>query len=186
MFFSKFASALVGPFDSVIAHKISDQIDWEVELAVIIGAKAHHVKKENALDYVFGYSVAQDISARDWQKMRNGGQFLIGKSMDSFCPLGPSVVHKSVLDASDLVIKCSLNGVEKQNGRTSELIFDIPDIIERVTQSITLLPGDVILTGTPSGVGMHRSPPEFLKVGDVIESEIEGIGKIVNKVVADN
>lgn len=100
---------------------------------------------------VFGYSVAQDISARDWQKMRNGGQFLIGKSMDSFCPLGPCVVHKSVLDASDLPVSCSINGVPKQSGRTSELIFDIPDVIERVTQSITLLPGDIILTGTPSG-----------------------------------
>lgn len=183
MFFSKYASTLVGPYGDVIAHKISDQIDWEVELAVIIGKKSFHVAKENALDYVFGYSVAQDISARDWQKMRNGGQFLIGKSMDSFCPLGPCVIHKSVLDASDLLIKCSINGVEKQNGRTSELIFDIPDIIERVTQSITLLPGDVILTGTPSGVGMHRNPPEFLKPGDVISSEIEGIGKIVNKVI---
>lgn len=124
--------------------------------------------------------------------------------MDSFCPLGPWVVHKSVLDASDLSITCSINGVPKQSGRTSELIFDIPDVIERVTQSITLLPGDIILTGTPSGnrhfnnpflnsyflifnlgVGMHRSPPEFLKPGDIIESEIEGIGKIVNKVVAD-
>lgn len=88
MFFSKYASAIVGPYDSVTAHSISDQIDWEVELAVIIGSKAFHVKKENALDHIFGYSVAQDISARDWQKMRNGGQFLIGKSMDSFCPIG--------------------------------------------------------------------------------------------------
>lgn len=185
MFFSKYASTLVGPTGSVIAHKISDQIDWEVELAVIIGAKASHVKKENAFDYVFGYSVAQDISARDWQKQRNGGQFLIGKSMDTFCPLGPAVVHKSAVDPSDLVIKCSINNVLKQCGKTSELIFTIEDIIERVTQSITLLPGDIILTGTPGGVGMHRSPPEFLKVGDVIESEIEGIGKIINTVVAD-
>jgi len=186
MFFSKYASTLVGPTGNVIAHKISDQIDWEVELAVIIGAKAFHVKKENAFDYVFGYSVAQDISARDWQKMRNGGQFLIGKSMDSFCPLGPAVVHKSAVDPSDLTIKCSVNNVLKQCGKTSELIFAIDDIIERVTQSITLLPGDIILTGTPSGVGMHRNPPEFLKAGDVIESEIEGIGKLFNTVVADS
>lgn len=157
-----------------------------MELAVIIGAKAFHVKKENAFDYVFGYSVAQDISARDWQKMRNGGQFLIGKSMDSFCPLGPAVVHKSAVDPSDLTIKCSVNNVLKQCGKTSELIFAIDDIIERVTQSITLLPGDIILTGTPSGVGMHRNPPEFLKAGDVIESEIEGIGKLINTVVADS
>ena len=204
MFFSKFASTLVGPTGNVIAHKISNEIDWEVELAVIIGAKASHVKKENALDYVFGYSIAQDISARDWQKQRNGGQFLIGKSMDSFCPLGPAVVHKSALDPRDLTIKCSINNVLKQCGKTSELIFTIEDIIERVTQSITLLPGeiwnltyeasnwnllflgDIILTGTPGGVGMHRCPPEFLKVGDVIESEIEGIGKIINTVVAGN
>ena len=185
MFFSKFASTLVGPTGNVIAHKISDQIDWEVELAVIIGTKASHVKKENAFDYVFGYSVAQDISARDWQKQRNGGQFLIGKSMDSFCPLGPAVIHKSAVDPSDLTIKCSVNEVLKQCGKTSELIFTIQDIIERLTQSITLLPGDIILTGTPGGVGMHRSPPEFLKPGDVIESEIEGIGKIINTVVAE-
>lgn len=184
MFFSKYASTLVGPTGNVIAHKITDQIDWEVELAVIIGAKASHVKKENAFDYVFGYTAAQDISARDWQKQRNGGQFLIGKSMDSFCPLGPAVVHKSALDPSDLTVKCSVNNVLKQCGKTSELIFTIPDIIERVTQSITLLPGDIILTGTPGGVGMHRNPPEFLKVGDVIESEIEGIGKLFNTVVA--
>jgi len=185
MFFSKFASTLVGPTGNVIAHKISDQIDWEVELAVIIGATASHVKKEKAFDYVFGYSVAQDITARDWQKLRNGGQFLIGKSMDSFCPLGPAVVHKSVIDPRDLTIKCKVNNVLKQCGKTSELIFTIDDIIERVTQSITLFPGDIILTGTPSGVGMHRNPPEYLKPGDVIESEIEGIGKIINKVVAE-
>jgi 2-keto-4-pentenoate hydratase/2-oxohepta-3-ene-1,7-dioic acid hydratase in catechol pathway len=152
-------------------------------LAVVIGKKAFHVEKKNAFDYVFGYTVAQDISARDWQKTRNGGQFLIGKSMDTFAPLGPAVVHKSCLDPSDLTIKCSVNNVLKQCGKTSELIFTIEDIIERVTQSITLLPGDVILTGTPAGVGMHRSPPEFLKPGDVIESEIEGIGKLLNTVV---
>lgn len=184
MMFSKYASTLVGPTGDVIAHKCSDQIDWEVELAVIIGKKASHVKKADAFDYVFGYSVAQDISARDWQKLRNGGQYLIGKSMDSFCPLGPAVVHKSEIDPSDLNIRCSVNNVLKQCGKTSELIFTIDDVIERVTQCITLLPGDILLTGTPSGVGMHRNPPEFLKAGDVIESEIEGIGKIINNVVA--
>uniref|UniRef100_A0A1Q3FKS1 Putative 4-hydroxyphenylacetate degradation bifunctional isomerase/decarboxylase n=1 Tax=Culex tarsalis TaxID=7177 RepID=A0A1Q3FKS1_CULTA len=186
MFFSKYATAIVGPYDGVVAHKITDQIDWEVELAVIIGKEAKHVSRANAMDYVFGYCVAQDISARDWQKMRNGGQFLIGKSMDTFCPLGPAVVHKSlVTDPHNLAITCSVNGVQKQKGNTSELVFRIDDIIERVTQSITLLPGDVILTGTPAGVGMHRSPPEFLKVDDVIDSEIESLGKIKNSVVAD-
>uniref|UniRef100_A0A182J2C9 Fumarylacetoacetase-like C-terminal domain-containing protein n=1 Tax=Anopheles atroparvus TaxID=41427 RepID=A0A182J2C9_ANOAO len=187
MFFSKYATTIVGPYDNVIAHSITDQIDWEMELAVIIGKKAKSVSKANAMDYVFGYTVAQDISARDWQKLRNGGQFLIGKSMDTFCPLGPAAVHKSLVkDPHQLSIKCSVNGVEKQNGSTSELIFRIDDIIERVTQSITLLPGDVILTGTPAGVGMHRKPAEFLKAGDVIDSEIETLGKIKNKVVADS
>lgn len=187
VFFSKFASALVGPKGNIIAHKISNQIDWEVELAVIIGKQAKHVKKSEAFDYVFGYSVAQDISARDWQKQRNGGQFLIGKSMDTFCPLGPAIVHKSqVPNPTDLAISCKINGELKQSGRTSELIFTIEDIIEQITQCITLEPGDVLLTGTPSGVGMHRNPPEFLKPGDVIESTIESLGTITNKVVADD
>ncbi|XP_058054039.1 fumarylacetoacetate hydrolase domain-containing protein 2A-like [Anopheles bellator] len=186
MFFSKYASTIVGPYGNVIAHRISDQIDWEVELAVVIGKTAKGVSKANAMEHVFGYTVAQDISARDWQKQRNGGQFLIGKSMDTFCPLGPAVVHRSlVADPHRLAIKCSVNGVEKQNGSTAELIFRIDDIIQRVTESITLLPGDVILTGTPAGVGMHRKPAEFLKPGDVIDSEIETIGKIKNKVIAD-
>jgi 2-keto-4-pentenoate hydratase/2-oxohepta-3-ene-1,7-dioic acid hydratase in catechol pathway len=183
---SKFASTLVGPNGNIIAHKISEKIDWEVELAVIIGKKAKHVKKSNAFDHVFGYTVAQDISARDWQKQRNGGQFLIGKSMDTFCPLGPAIVHKSEVDPSDLKISCSLNGVKKQEGKTSELIFKIDDIIEQITKCITLKPGDVILTGTPSGVGMHRNPPEYLKPNDILESEIENIGKITNKIIADN
>lgn len=111
------------------------QLDWEVELAVIIGKEAKHVKKENALDHVFGYSVAQDISARDWQKQRNGGQFLIGKSMDTFCPLGPAVVHKSaVADPHNLKVSCSINGVLKQSGNTNELIFRIDDIIHLLSQ----------------------------------------------------
>ncbi|KAJ6636347.1 Fumarylacetoacetate hydrolase domain-containing protein 2 [Pseudolycoriella hygida] len=186
MFFSKFASTITGPTGDVILHDITTQLDWEVELAVIIGKEARHVSASSALDHVFGYSVAQDISARDWQKSRNGGQFLIGKSMDTFCPLGPSIVHKSlVTDPHNLRLTCSVNGVPKQLGNTSELIFRINEIIHRLSQSITLKPGDVILTGTPSGVGMHRKPAEFLKVGDVIESEIQSIGKIVNTIVKD-
>lgn len=187
MFFSKYSSTLTGPTGNVIAHSITDQIDWEVELAVIIGKQAKKVPKEKAFDYVFGYCVAQDISARDWQKVKNGGQFLIGKSMDTFCPLGPAIVHKSLIpDPHNLVIKCSVNNVEKQCGNTSELIFRIDDIIHRLSQCITLKPGDVILTGTPAGVGMHRKPAEFLKPGDVIESEIQNVGKLINKVVADS
>lgn len=186
MFFSKYASALVGPTGNVIAHSISNKIDWEVEMAVVIGKEAKHVSKANAFDYVFGYAVAQDISARDWQKERNGGQFLIGKSMDSFCPLGPAITHKSLVpNPHALQIKCSVNGEQKQDGNTSELIYKIDDIIASLTESITLKPGDVILTGTPSGVGMHRKPPQFLRPGDFIESEIQSLGKISNKVVAE-
>lgn len=140
----------------------------------------------DAMDHVFGYTVAQDISARDWQKQRNGGQFLLGKSMDTFCPLGPAVVHKSlVADPHRLRIQCSVNGVNKQDGNTDELIYRIDQIIHLLSQTITLRPGDVVLTGTPGGVGMHRKPAEFLRVGDVIESEIESVGKIRNRVVAD-
>lgn len=116
-------------------HYVYQQIDWEVELAVIIGKEARKVSKANALDYVFGYTVAQDISARDWQKQRNGGQFLIGKSMDTFCPLGPAIVHKSlVADPHNLKVTCDINGVQKQSGNTSELIFRIDDIIHLLSQ----------------------------------------------------
>lgn len=185
MFFSKYNNTLTGPLDSVVANKITNKIDWEIELAVIIGKKCKDVTIEQAMDYIFGYTVAQDISARDWQKERNGGQFLIGKSMDTFLPLGPAIVHKTLIkDPYDLKMTCKINGVEKQNGISGNMIFKIDDIISRLSQSITLLPGDVILTGTPKGVGMHRSPPEYLKEGDVIESEIQCLGKMINKVVA--
>ncbi|XP_016961514.1 fumarylacetoacetate hydrolase domain-containing protein 2 [Drosophila biarmipes] len=185
MFFSKFNNALVGPQDNVIAHSASNKIDWEVELVCVIGKVARQVPKSQAMDYVFGYTVAQDISARDWQKERNGGQFLIGKSMDTFLPLGPAVVHKSLVpDVYNLNLKTWINGVEKQNGNTGNLIFKLDDVINRLSQTITLLPGDIIVTGTPKGVGMHRSPPEFLKPGDVIQTEIVGLGKLCNKVVA--
>lgn len=111
------------------------QLDWEVELAVIIGKEARHVSKSNALDHVFGYTVAQDISARDWQKQRNGGQFLIGKSMDTFCPLGPAIVHKSLVsDPHNLQVSCNINGVQKQIGNTNELIFRIDDIIHLLSK----------------------------------------------------
>lgn len=130
--------AFFSPFFYFIRVRINDllqKIDWEVELAVVIGKVARHVSKANALDYVFGYSVAQDISARDWQKSRNGGQFLIGKSMDTFCPLGPAIVHKSLVpDPHNLAVSCSINGVQKQQGNTNELIFRIDDIIHLVSQ----------------------------------------------------
>lgn len=182
VFFNKFPSSLCGPTDDVIAHKITTKMDWEVELAVIIGSKAFQVCRKDAMDHVFGFTIAQDITAREWQK-RNGAQWSLSKSFDTFCPLGPCIVHKSDLDPSNLTIKCSVNNELKQCGKTSEFIFPIDEIISRLSQSITLIPGDIILTGTCSGVGVFRNPREFLKVGDVIESEIEGIGKLINTVV---
>lgn len=183
VFFNKFPSSLCGAADDIKAHsKVTTKMDWEVELAVVIGSKAFQVHREKAMDHVFGFTIAQDITAREWQK-RNGGQWSLSKSFDTFCPLGPCIVHKSDLDASNLTIKCSVNDVLKQCGKTNEFIFPIEEIISRLSQSVTLIPGDVILTGTCSGVGVFRNPREFLKVGDVIESEIEGIGKLINKVV---
>ncbi|ALC47399.1 CG6028 [Drosophila busckii] len=185
MFFSKFNNTLVGPKDNVIAHAITNKMDWEAELVVVIGKVARCVPKEKAFDYVFGYTVAQDISARDWQKERNGGQFLLGKSMDTFCPLGPAVVHKSLVqDVYNLPLKTWINGVEKQNGNSGDMIHKIDYVINRLSQSITLLPGDIILTGTPKGVGMYRSPPEYLRAGDVIQTEIPGLGTMTNTVIA--
>lgn len=187
MFFSKFASAITGPNDPIIAQAISNEIDWEVELAVVIGKGGKKIPQDKAFDHVFGYCVANDVSARDWQKVLNNKQFLIGKSMDTFCPLGPALVHKSMIsDPHKLTITCSVNGVEKQRGNTDELVFRIDDLIHRVSQGITLRPGDVILTGTPGGVGMYRDPPEYLKPGDVVVSEIEGLGRLNNPVVKDD
>ncbi|CAG9760117.1 unnamed protein product [Ceutorhynchus assimilis] len=180
MFFSKFSSVVVGPHDNVVIPPITDQVDWEVELAIVIGKVAKAIRIDQAQEYIFGFTVAQDISARDWQKSRNNGQFLLGKSMDTFCPLGPAVVTKNKVDPNNLAIKSWVNGVLKQNGNTSELIFKIDFLVSYLSQIVTLQPGDVILTGTPSGVGMHRNPPEYLKPGDVLESEIEGIGKMRN------
>lgn len=183
MFFSKFSSVVVGPNDNVVIPPITNSVDWEVELAVIIGKTAKAISQDKVQDHIFGYTVAQDISARDWQKGRNNGQFLLGKSMDTFCPLGPAIVTKSKIDPNNSSIRCWVNGVLKQQGNTSELIFKIDFLVAYLSQIMTLYPGDVILTGTPAGVGMHRNPPEFLKPGDILESEIEGIGRLKNAII---
>ncbi|CAH0721152.1 unnamed protein product, partial [Brenthis ino] len=182
--FSKFSSSIVGQKDAVkLRTDVTNKVDWEVELTVVIGKKASNVKAANAFDYVLGYTVAQDISARDWQKSRNGGQFLLGKSMDTFCPIGPCITTSDEIgDPQNLDIKCSVNGVLKQTSNTKQLVHKIPDVIERLSSVMTLLPGDIILTGTPGGVGMYRSPPEYLKPGDVVHSEIQNIGVLETKV----
>lgn len=184
MIFSKFSSTIIGQKDAVkLRTDVTNKVDWEVELTVVIGKKASNVKAADAFDYVLGYTVAQDISARDWQKTKNGGQFLLGKSMDTFCPIGPCITTSDEIgDPQNLSIKCSVNGVLKQSSNTNQLVHKIQDVIERLSSIMTLLPGDIILTGTPGGVGMYRSPPEYLKPGDVIHSEIQNIGVLETRV----
>ncbi len=157
------------------------QVDYEAELAVIIGKTAKNVKKENALDYVEGYTCANDISARRWQKNAGANQWIKGKSFDTFCPVGPIVVTKDeIKDPHNLSIQCKINGQVLQKSSTSDMIFSINEIIEYLSESATLLPGTIILTGTPSGVGFTRTPPRYLMPGDIVETEIEKIGTLTN------
>lgn len=182
--FSKFSSSIVGPYDEIILPPESEEVDWEVELAVIIGKKGKHIKATDAMAHVAGFTVAHDVSARDWQMRRNGKQWLLGKTFDTFCPLGPALVTRdSVTDPHNLKICCRVNGEVVQSSSTNQMVFKTEELIAWVSQFVTLYPGDIILTGTPPGVGVFRKPPVFLKKGDEVQCEIEEIGVIVNKVV---
>ncbi|XP_037075782.1 fumarylacetoacetate hydrolase domain-containing protein 2-like [Pollicipes pollicipes] len=181
--FNKFPSCIVGPADDIVLPSATSQLDWEVELAVVMGQRCRAVSREQAADYIFGYTVAHDVSARDWQLHRNGGQWLLGKAMDTFCPLGPSLVTADALEPHALALACRVNGATRQNSTTRQLVFDCHQVVAHISQCLTLLPGDVILTGTPPGVGVFMKPPQFLQRGDVVECEIEGIGTIRNRVV---
>ena len=188
--FMKNIAAVTGP-DSPIHLPASCidplQVDFEGELAVVIGKPAKNVKAENALEYVLGYTIANDVSARRWQKHAGGGQWCKGKSFDTFCPLGPEVVTvDEITDPQTLTIQTRVNGELMQNGHTKDMIFSVAKIIEFLSEDATLLPGTVILTGTPSGVGYARDPRVFLKAGDKVEISISGIGTLVNSVVAGN
>lgn len=182
--FSKFSDCIIGPSDNIPYPKETEELDWEVELAFIIGKVGNEVDPKDAMSHVFGYTVAHDVSARDWQMKKNGRQWLLGKTMNGFCPLGPSIVMKEdILDPQNLGIRCYVNDVLKQDSNTSNLVFGIEDLIVFLSRFFTLVPGDVILTGTPPGVGVFRKPPEFLKKGDIVKCEIDEIGSITNKVV---
>lgn len=181
--FNKFPSCIVGPYADIPYPDVTQELDWEVELAVVIGKKGKNISEASADEYIFGYTVAHDVSARDWQFRRNGGQWLVGKAMDGFCPMGPALVTRDDLDVSDLGIRCLVNGVTKQNSSTNQLVFSCQQIVAWISKFWTLLPGDVILTGTPPGVGVFMKPPQFLKRGDVVDCEIDGIGRITNKIV---
>ena len=182
--FGKAAGCVAGPFDDIrIDRAVTQQVDWEVELALIIGRGGRDIRPEAAYDHIFGYMVGNDVSARDLQFI-DARQWYRGKSLDTFCPLGPWIVTRDELgEARDLRLELRVNGVVKQSSTTAAMLFDIPTTIASVSAGRTLYPGDVILTGTPSGVGFGRDPKEFLQHGDVVEAEIEGIGLIRNRVV---
>lgn len=182
--FTKATTTVTGPFDSVPAHAdVTSKLDWEVELAVVVGRRCIDLSEDSALDVVAGYMVAQDIGARDVQHA-HGGQWFRGKSLDGSCPTGPWLVDTDEIpDPQVLDISSSIDGVLKQSSNTSTMIFPVARILAELSRGTTLLPGDIVLTGTPEGVGMGRSPQEFLAPGMVIESTIERIGTIRNRVV---
>jgi 2-keto-4-pentenoate hydratase/2-oxohepta-3-ene-1,7-dioic acid hydratase in catechol pathway len=179
--FSKPPTAVTGPNTEILLNpKLTQQLDWEVELAVVIGDFGKYVPKEKALDYVFGYTVINDISARD---CRREGQWIVSKGQDTFAPMGPYLVTKDeISDPHNLNLSLKLNGVEKQNSNTKFLLFNINALIEDLSTVFTLEPGDIIATGTPSGVGAGRNPQEWMWDGDVVEATVEGIGTIINTV----
>jgi 2-keto-4-pentenoate hydratase/2-oxohepta-3-ene-1,7-dioic acid hydratase in catechol pathway len=184
MVFSKAVTALNGPNDPVMIPKGSTKTDWEVELAVVIGSKAQYVEVADALDHVAGYAVINDVSERAFQRER-GGQFIKGKSADTFAPLGPWLVTRDEIDdPQKLSLWLDLNGRRRQTGSTADMVFGVAHLISHLSQFMTLLPGDVIATGTPEGVGLGCKPPEFLKPGDVMELGVEGLGKQRQEVVA--
>jgi 2-keto-4-pentenoate hydratase/2-oxohepta-3-ene-1,7-dioic acid hydratase in catechol pathway len=186
LLFIKGSNTLNNPFDPIAIPQRSKQIDYEGELAIVIARPAKNVPKARALDYVLGYTIANDITARDWQrdKALGGGQFARGKSFDGFCPLGPSIVTADEIpNPNALRIRTLLNDRVMQDATTADMIFDVPTLIESLSSTMTLRPGSIILTGTPPGVGFARTPPIWLKPGDNIAVEIERLGRLENPIV---
>lgn len=184
LFFFKSTTAICGPYDNVIIPKNSVKTDWEVELAFVIGRKAQYVTVENAMQHVAGYVLHNDISEREFQ-LERGGQWVKGKSADTFAPLGPYLVTTDEIpNPNNLNLWLKLNGTLMQNSNTDDMVFEIPTLVSYVSQFMTLLPGDVITTGTPFGVGLGLTPPVYLKPGDVMELGIDGLGISRQEVVA--
>jgi 2-keto-4-pentenoate hydratase/2-oxohepta-3-ene-1,7-dioic acid hydratase in catechol pathway len=184
--FSKYPTALIGHGDAIVLPAVSREVDFEAELVIVIGKKGRPRTAAAALDYVAGYSVGHDVSARDWQLKKDGKQWMVGKTFDTFAPVGPELVTADeVPDPHNLPIRLRLNGETMQDSNTKQLIFGVGEVLAYLSQVFTLEPGDVIFTGTPPGVGVARKPPLFLKGGDVVEVEIEGLGLLRNPVVQE-
>lgn len=180
--FTKASSALVGPFDDIVLPRGSRKTDWEVELAFVVGRRAKYVSEDDALDYVAGYTVLNDVSERSYQ-IERGGQWVKGKSSDTFAPMGPALVTPDeVEDVHDKRMWLRVNGETVQDGSTSKMVFNVPHLVSYISQFMTLLPGDVVSTGTPAGVGLGFVPPRYLKAGDVVELGIEGLGEMKQRV----
>jgi 2-keto-4-pentenoate hydratase/2-oxohepta-3-ene-1,7-dioic acid hydratase in catechol pathway len=183
VFFTKPPTAVVGPeADVLLDPDVSVKMDYEVELAVIIGTPGRNIPQDKAVNHIFGFSIGNDVTARDLQRA-HGGQFLKGKGLDTTCPLGPEIVTIDELPNFDnLRISLSVNGETRQDGNTRDMIFSIPRLIESLSEGLTLEPGDILITGTPSGVGYAMDPPHWLTDGDVVTCEIEGIGRLSNTI----
>lgn len=182
--FSKFRSALIGPGEAIVIPPVSDQVDYEAELVLVVGKAGRFIPEAKAMEHLAGYTIGHDVSARDWQLQKDGRQWLAGKTFDTFAPIGPVIVTRDeVPDPMNLDIKFRLNGETKQDSNTRQMIFSPATIVAYVSQVVTLQPGDLIFTGTPPGVGAARKPPLFLKAGDVCEVEIAGLGILRNPVV---
>ena len=182
LLFAKFPNALIGPGEPIVIPPLVTKCDYEAELGVVIGSRVKNVSKENAFEAVLGYLCANDVSARDLQF--SDGQWTRGKSVDTFCPVGPLVAAEEISDPHDLRIRAIVSGEVLQDSTTANLIFGVDEVIAHATKTMTLEPGDLILTGTPAGVGVFRDPPRLLQPGDEVTIEIEGVGSLTNPVVA--
>ena len=186
VFFSKFSYAIRGNGQPIVLPRVSREVDYEAELVVVIGVGGRYIAEDAALEHVAGYCCGNDVSARDWQLRKPGGQWLLGKSFDTFAPVGPNLVTADEIpDPGHLAIQLRLNGQVMQQSSTQMLIFSVAKLISYVSQVCTLLPGDILFTGTPPGVGCARKPPVFLKPGDTVEVEIERVGLLSNPVVVE-
>jgi 2-keto-4-pentenoate hydratase/2-oxohepta-3-ene-1,7-dioic acid hydratase in catechol pathway len=184
--FSKFHNAIIGPDQAIRLPKVSQEVDYEAELVVVIGKRGRYIPEDRAREFVAGYTIGHDVSARDWQLRKPGGQWLAGKTFDTFAPIGPSLVTSDEIpDPHQLRIELRLNGQVMQHSSTSQMIFSVDKLVSYISQVVTLEPGDLIFTGTPPGVGFARRPPVFLKPGDIVEIEIEKLGILRNPVVSE-